>query len=81
MALLFRTGDGNNWKLLVIPLYITATTFGMLKGMRMNEVITFLTSTKSLTCKCRNYFPGKIASIQSFFLSINSRLTSDFCNA
>lgn len=77
MVLLFCSGDGNNWKLLVIPSYITATTFGMLKGMRMIEVITFLVSTKSLHYKCTKYFPGKISSNQSLF-SINSRLFSVF---
>lgn len=80
MVLLFCTGDGNNWKLLVIPLYITVTTFGMLKGMRMIEVITFLISTKSLHYKCTKYFPGKIGSNQSLFL-IKSRLFSVFYNA
>lgn len=80
MVLLFCTGDGNNWKLLVIPLFITVTTFGMLKGMRMIEVITFLISTKSLHYKCTKYFPGKIGLNQFLFL-INSRLFSFFYNA
>lgn len=79
MVLLFSTGDGNNWKLLVIPLYITVTTFGMLKGMRMIEVITFLISTKSLHYKCTKYFPGKIGSNQFLFL-VNSGLFSAFYN-
>lgn len=79
MVLLFSTGDGNNWKLLVIPLYITVTTFGMLKGMRMIEVITFLISTKSLHYKCTKYFPGKIGSSQFLFL-VNSGLFSAFYN-
>lgn len=80
MVLLFCTGDGNNWKLLVIPLYITVTTFGMLKGMRMIEVKTFLISTKSLCYNCTKYFPGKVGSNQFLFL-INSRLFSVFYNA
>ena len=71
MVLLFCTGDGNNWKLLVIPLYITATTFGMLKDMRMIEVITFLISTKSLHYNCTKYFSGKVGSNQSLFLINN----------
>ena len=80
MVLLFCTGDGNNWKLLVIPLFITVTTFGMLKGTRMIEVITFLISTNSLHYKCTKYFPGKNGSNQSLFL-INSRLFSVFYDA
>ena len=68
MVLLFCTGDGNNWKLLVIPLYITATTFGMLKGMRMIEVITFLISTKSLRYNnAQNIFQARLVRISPYF--------------
>ena len=68
MVLLFCTGDGNNWKLLVIPLYITVTTFGMLKGMRMIEVITFSISTKSLRYNnAQNIFQARLVRISPYF--------------